>query len=361
MKIVFRVDSSSSIGSGHIIRCLTLAHALSRGGTEINFICRELPGHGIALIIANGFNVIPLPYSKHDAEATEHLSLYQRWLGTTQENELAAINTVLKGLNGSIDWLIVDHYALDWQWEKQFKSGAQRLMVIDDLANRQHDCDLLLDQNFYSNPSLRYAKLAPKNCIQLLGPHYALLRDEFVQERKNAKVRDKLDKVLIFFGAVDLTNETKKAILACLEISNIKHIKVIVGYANPYKEEIESLCNFYSRLSYYCNIQNMAELMVGVDLAIGAGGSTTWERCCMGLPTMVIPIAENQIESANTLNSAGIIKKIDDLKEQDLVTYLQFLIANLSALTAMSEKCFDIVDGKGAERVVAAMLTMNRR
>ena len=343
-----------------MMRCLTLAQTLSKEGAEINFVCRELPGHGISLIIANGFNVIPLSYSQEDAEATEHLPLYQRWLGTTQENELAQVGTILKDLNGSIDWLVVDHYALDSRWEKQFKPNTRHLMVIDDLANRRHECDLLLDQNFYSNQSLRYAKLAPENCIQLLGPHYALLRDEFACERKNAKVRDKLDKVLIFFGGADLTNETKKAILACLKVPNIKHIKVVVGYANPHKEEIQSLCALYNNLSYYCNAQNMAELMADVDLAIGAGGSTTWERCCMGLPAVVIPIAENQVESASALDSAGIIKKIDGLHEQDLVAYLQFLGANLSALTAMSEKCFATVDGKGAKRVATAMITINR-
>ena len=359
MKIVFRVDSSLRIGSGHMMRCLSLAKALAATSADITFICRKLPGHGISLITSNGFNVIPLPYSEFDAKAIEHLSTYQQWLGVTHDNEVLQVKAALQGITETIDWLIVDHYSLDSKWETQFKSMSRYLMVIDDLANRPHDCDLLLDQNLYQNMQQRYKKLLPNNCTQLLGPQYALLRDEFIQLRHAAKIRKQLNRVLIFFGGIDQTNETKKAILACVQVSNIQKIDVVVGYANPFREKIKLLAGQYSHVNYHCNIQNMAELMATADLAIGAGGSASWERCSMGLPAVVIPIAENQVELTSVLESTGLIKKMDALQEQTLIGYLQFLTTNLPELEAMSKKCFDIVDGIGAERVVTAMRSIN--
>ena len=211
MRVAFRVDSSTVLGSGHVMRCLTLAHALKQRSAEILFISRELAGNMCDHVAAEGFPVVRLPIgssaSKSDTCAPQiAVNAESPWMSWEEDAKLTS--RVIEEW-GKADWLIVDHYALDSGWEASLRPSTGQIMVIDDLADRQHDCDLLLDQNFYEGLDRRYCRLVPGTCRKLLGPKYALLRPEFIRARANLQERsDAVRRVLIAFGGVDRSNET---------------------------------------------------------------------------------------------------------------------------------------------------------
>ena len=217
--------------------------------------------------------------------------------------------------------LIVDSYALDEQWELMLRPYCGEIMVIDDLANRKHDCDILLDQNFYFNKDVRYAGLVPEHCKMLLGPEHALLREEFYEAKKHLRKRDgNIKNILVFYGGSDLTNETEKAIKALVQLHDEGYnftADVITGVSNSRREKIKNLCSKYHFFHYDCQVSNMAEFMNKADLMLGAGGSTTWERLYMELPTLVTAVAENQIQGCRDCSQAGLI---DYLGESEKVT-----------------------------------------
>lgn len=304
MNIVFRVDASTEIGSGHLMRCLTLANRLKKEKqAQIIFISRELNGNLNYLIEKNGYCLLVLPKYK----INNYLIGYQRLL--TVEKSFDARETKKKLINLDVDCLIVDSYALDAEWEKIQRPYVKKIMVIDDLANRCHDCDILLDQNYYKDMSTRYNGLVPDHCKLLLGPKHALLRHEFYEERKHLRVRDgNVQRILIFFGGSDLTNETMKALYAIVAIGRTDmQVDVVVGGSNKHKEEVEQFVQQHKYMKYHCQVGNMAELMHKADLSIGAGGSATWERCFLGLPTIVITIAENQVEIIQNCVQKGLV------------------------------------------------------
>ena len=290
--IVFRVDSSVQIGSGHLMRCLTLAGQLKKvKQAEIAFISRNLEGNLNHLIENHGYRLFTLPR----VVPNEGLAGYEKWLTVKQAVDADQTKQILQRI--AVDYLIIDSYALDETWENILRPYVNKIMVIDDLANRRHNCDILLDQNYYCDMESRYTGLVPANCQLLLGPQYALLREEFYEARQKMRNRDgTIKNILIFFGGSDLTDETMKALkaLESLHRSDIQ-VNVVVGASNKNRENIEAYCRQYENMQYFCQVSNMAEMMNEADLAIGAGGTTTWERCFLGLPSIVIAIADNQV------------------------------------------------------------------
>jgi UDP-2,4-diacetamido-2,4,6-trideoxy-beta-L-altropyranose hydrolase len=325
MKIVIRLDSSITIGSGHLMRCLTLVDQLRDHGSTVYFVCRDLPGNFCSLVRNKGYDVRELVV---DSETVD-------WQRDARQTEM-----LLEEIQ-PIDWLIVDHYGLDIRWEQFMRQTVKKIMVIDDLANRVHDCDILLDQNLYSNMEDRYSKLVPKECICLLGPQYALLRSEFLKIGKDIRKHDgDIRRILIFFGGSDPSNETGKALealfllkKACIEAD------VIVGFANPHKDKIKTVCQKENNIRYHCQVDNMARLMLNADLAIGAGGTTAWERCYLGLPTITVIIAENQIELTENLAKNGAIFNLgwyENVSQIDIAKAIQYLIDNKNEVKTMS-------------------------
>ena len=307
MNICFRVDSSTLMGSGHVMRCLTLADALRQHGAEVTFVCREHPGNLINLIENKGYPVARLQPSTPEYDAAPDDVAHAAWLCASwlkdSSDTIAAMGETLP------EWLIVDHYAIDYRWERKLRPYANRIMVIDDIADRPHDCDLLLDQNLYQNMETRYDNLVPSECKKMLGPTYALIRPEFVYARNKNRQRDgQVRRVLVFFGGVDPTNETEKALIALSGITVRQfEVDVVVGSGNFHKEQIKNFCEAHVEFHYHCQVDNMAELMVAADLAIGGGGATTWERCFLGLPAIVLIVAENQAQTTTTVAKRGAI------------------------------------------------------
>ena len=305
LSIVFRVDASDIIGTGHVMRCLTLAEALHKLGASIQFITRMHSGNMAEQIKSKGFELYGL--SAPSSIGLQYNGVgYERWLGGTQEYD---VEETVEALNNSIvDWLIIDHYAIDYNWEKQLKSHTKKIMVIADLANRKHDCDLLLDQN-YTNYKGRYNDLLKPDTIKLLGPKYALLRKEFIENKNINKQNITIKRIFVFFGGTDLNNITKLALKALTQ-PKLKHllVDVVIGFANPYKTELRIEIEQYPNMKLYTQVNNIAELMLKADLALGAGGVTTWERMALGLPSLVITTAENQVASTKDLDKDGYIK-----------------------------------------------------
>lgn len=350
MEIVIRTDASIRIGSGHVMRCLTLASLLRDKGGEVSFISRELPGHLCDYIEEKGYVLFRLPEPKQN----------DGWLGISRETDAVQTVDILQQVKKNVDWLIVDHYGLDLSWEMVVRPYVRRIMVIDDLANRQHDCDLLLDQNLHNNLHLRYEGLVPSNCQKLLGPHYALLRPEFVITRSSLRKREGIVKrILIFFGGSDLSNETKKALQALLMLEEDLITDVVVGGSNPHKEEIRSLCLQIKNTNFHCQTENMAELMANADLAIGAGGSALWERCYLGLPSIVVVVADNQLEITNLLAKEGAILNLGwhhNVDSKELAKALKTILKQPDKLKTMSQNALRVVGNHSGANQVADVI-----
>lgn len=314
MYAIFRCDASIEIGTGHVMRCLTLANALAENGASCHFICRAHDGHLGSLIEQKGHRVTLLPTAERQnnvVDGGDEQTLYAKWLGCSWENDATACQRIME--EAQADWLVVDHYGLDAQWEAELRPHAKNIMVIDDLANRAHDCDVLLDQNLGSTETA-YRTLVPDHCQLFIGPKYALLRPEFAQWRPYSLARrkpPKLERILITMGGVDKDNVTAEVLNALAECLPSLHdkikVSVVMGHLAPHLEQVQQLSDTMPfDTEVLVGVENMAELMANSDLAIGASGSTSWERCCLGLPSIFIVLADNQKVIAEFLESHGV-------------------------------------------------------
>lgn len=346
MQIAIRTDSSVQIGTGHMMRCLTLAESLRAAGNEIVFICRNLPGNVAGLAKQRGFPVFLLEI------ADTNPPFFSDAIVTKQ---------VLNSMPVPVDWLIADHYRLDACWESTIRPCVGKVMVIDDLANRRHTCDLLLDAN-YGQALDRYSNLTSSATKLLLGPEYALLREEFSLVAGRIRTAEDVRRVQIFFGGSDSTNETGKILKALAGWEDRRFsVEVIVGAANPNKEEIRRLCLSLPEVEFFCQVSNMAERMNLADLAIGAGGTALWERCYLGLPSIVISVADNQVEASRALERAGAICYLGKHSEVDcrmIRASIKQFIAVPRLLAEMSHKARVIVPHNGTEKVVDILMQM---
>ncbi|CAG0949770.1 UDP-2,4-diacetamido-2,4, 6-trideoxy-beta-L-altropyranose hydrolase [Anaerolineales bacterium] len=360
MNVVFRVDASSRMGIGHFMRCLTLAETLRERGAQIRFVCREHKGNLIALLQQKAMPVTVLPAPAiNDTTSGED---YAAWLGVTQAEDA---KQTIEALNGEKpDWLVVDHYGLDVEWEQRLRPHVSKLMVIDDLANRRHDCDVLLDQNYSAEGEQRYAGLVPGACKLLVGPRYALLRPEYVAHRKTLRVRDgQVRRVLVFFGGTDQQNVTGMA-LEALSYPDLRHLKVdvVVGANNPHRDSIEQQVLRRPHTTLHASRPHLADLMAQADLALGAGGATTWERMCLGLPSIVISIAENQRPASEALAEARLIHyagHFPDIKTDHLTQLLMRQSHATEKLAELSTNNQLQVDGLGTLRLVEVLCPCN--
>ena len=359
MKIVFRTDASIQTGTGHVMRCLTLADALRERGAQCTFVCRPHAGHLLDLIRQRGHEALGLrlPEAQFNAPADP---THAQWLGTGWASDAEQTRQALG--DHAVDWLVADHYALDRRWEQSMRPHAKNIMVIDDLADRPHDCDLLLDQNL-GRAAADYSGLLNPGTQTLIGPQYALLRPEFAQWRDYSlkrRVNPQLKNLLITMGGVDKDNATGQ-VLQALRTCPLPldcRITVVMGATAPWLDEVRTQAQdmpWPTRV--LVGVNDMAQLMADSDLAIGAAGSTSWERCCLGLPTLMVVLAENQKEAAAHLQKAGAANylKFSGLLHRDLHDHLQCLIDHSEQLGEMAACASAITDGLGVECMVDAM------
>ena len=357
MRVVFRVDASLEIGTGHVMRCLTLADALhSVNGAECQFICREHTGHLIDYIRGKGYYVNLLP-AINSVSRYPDSPVHANFLGCSQQTDVDQCADLFKEINP--EWMVVDHYALDSRWEIGLSHCYQRLLVIDDLADRPHNCDLLLDQTLGRTED-NYALRVDKVCKLLCGARYVLLRPEFSEMRdlcvERRRKRARLQNILITMGGVDNDNATGDVLeaLGGVVLPGDCVITVVIGANAPWREDVQALAN---AMPWVTNIRegvsNMAELMADSDLAIGAGGITAWERCSLGLPTLAMSVAENQQPGLKALEAVGAVLLLNPnygLADQ-LADYLE-LMQQGDLRQNMAAASFGIVDGFGVQRVL---------
>lgn len=362
MKVGIRTDASHQIGTGHVMRCLTLARVLRERGAECRFICREHLGHLLGLIREQGFDAVGLPCEPGEwfcpDQATEPLLAHAQWLGTDWRADAEATRDALG--DTAVDWLVVDHYALDKRWETTLRPCCRKLLVIDDLADREHDCDLLLDQNLVADMESRYDGKVPEHCGRLLGPQYALLQSEYAAMHPRTPPReDPVQRVLIYFGGADTKNLTGRAIAAFVSLQREDiELDVVINPRSLHADAVREQVRGQPNMSLHEAVPTLAPLMAKADLAIGAGGATTWERCCLGLPAVVITIAENQKAVARELAQRGLIRWFGDANEVRAPQLLEALerILGSGLDPAWSHNCQQLVDGRGTQRVLESIL-----
>ena len=360
--MVVRVDSSYRIGSGHVMRCLTLADYLRAAGADVTFLCRDLDGNICTQIERNGFGVGRLPRPE-PAPGPRSSDEYADWLEVAWETDAAECRAALEVLSEGVDWLVVDHYGLDFRWEDKLCHHATALFVIDDLADRPHHCDMLLNHNLNPDGERRYRSLVPAGCTLLCGPPYALLRREYAalaerRERRDGVVR----RMMVFLGGMDSGGVTMKVCEAVKILGRPDiEVDVVVGTSNPRKDGVRRFCENHPSLTYHCQIANMAELMAAADLAVGAGGTATWERACLGLPTIMIPVAQNQMAGTDAMAAAGAAWNLgyyESVTVEQIASAIAHALEHPAELRDMSERAralFGEEPTAGAEKVVRKM------
>jgi UDP-2,4-diacetamido-2,4,6-trideoxy-beta-L-altropyranose hydrolase len=356
MQVFFRVDSSQKIGTGHVMRCLALAEELRTRGSEITFFSRDLSGNISDSIKDREFNLKILKAPKSSPSRNEN---YLDWLEVSVQEDQKEMLSLVKGATPTETCLVVDHYALDSKWEAPFKKLGLRILVIDDLANRNHDCNLLMDQNYFSDPQTRYRQRVSSDCQLYLGPEFSLLRKEFQTLGKTSRNREKIEKLLVFFGGIDLTGETEKTLQALSLLKNQIQVDLIIGSKNPNREKIENLAKNLKTVKCHVQTPHLAKLMFEADLALGAGGSSTWERCCMGLPSFVISVAENQTETSAQMGKRGysvFLGSHEEVSAKQLAAALDEAISQPKKILEMGKKSRELVDGMGCAKIASALL-----
>lgn len=353
MKIVFRVDSSSQIGYGHLMRCLVLAQRFHKlPGIKICFVVRNLPGNINSIIIDRGFKLLVLP--KHEM-AIEELSGYEKWLTVPQSVDAEDTRKALKKIR-DVKLLVVDSYAISAEWENKVRPEVNKIMVIDDLANRRHECDFILDQSYGGEKMYRYNTLVPVCCKLFLGVSYVLLHESYYWQ--HPKVRAGMRHVLVFFGGSDDTGETLKFLQALYSDTwqNLR-FTVIVGDSNQNKKIIERICNKFSNVTFYCQVDNMAELLANADIAFGAAGSNMWERCFLGLPAVVTVTGENQRFIAEQVNHTRAIRLLGWHESVYAGTYEKALLQiDKLPLETMSKAAFSVIGPSRVDEMVETIL-----
>jgi UDP-2,4-diacetamido-2,4,6-trideoxy-beta-L-altropyranose hydrolase len=356
MKFVFRADASLRIGTGHVMRCLTLASELRRRGMDCRFACRPLEGDLFRRIGEEGFEILALP----DVQGTGNGEGDAPWLDIPWQTDAEQSIAALAGSRP--DWLVVDHYGLDARWEKALRPHCGRIMAIDDRADRPHDIDLLLDQNLVADLDTRYQGLLPAQAVALLGPRYALLQEVYSALHREARPRTgPVRRILIYFGGADQADLTGRTLRAFLGLGRDDIGVDIVGNPeSPFHKSWQALSEAHGNLVLHGALDSLAPLMSQADLAVGAGGATSWERLCLGLPALVVSLADNQRPIAEELNRQGLVQWVghaDALSEAELSKALQKVLGE-PLPARWSIQCLSTVDGLGARRVAAA-LTLN--
>lgn len=319
------------------MRCLALADAARCGGAQVVFVTRTLPPHLLSMLSDRGFAAVTLQRLDEAADAEQ-------------------TSVALAGAEWH--WLVVDHYALGERWETLVRRTVPRILAIDDLADRVHDCDVLLDQNVWADMATRYAGKVPARCTQLVGPRYALLREEFARARQTATPRSgPVRRVLVSFGGMDTGDWTSRAIEALAPLRHrFDSVDVVIGAGHRHEVAMTAACGTFG---FTCHVQPaaFAALMARADLAVGAGGVSTWERCCVGLPTMTFAVAPNQQAVVEEAARRGLVYAIPESVQTPaaLTQHIASVADDQTLRERLSRAGMDAVDGQGTARVLAAL------
>ena len=351
MNVSFRVDSSLRIGSGHLMRCLTLANEISKSNANVSFISCNHEGNLNNMVREAGFYLYEI--SSRKVEGQPKLNGYEAWLGHTWLDDAQQVNVALTEQKCHL--LFVDHYALDSRWEHLVGVNCDKLVVIDDLANRHHDCDMLIDQTCGRQRGA-YKQYIDEQTVCLLGSDYTILRPEFRTFRTDSlqkRASPTYQKLLISLGGVDNENVTAQVLCALkkCQLTSTTEVIVVLGENAPHRQHVSDLLlDMPFKASLLVGVTNMAKLMMDCDYAIGAAGSSAWERSCLGLPTILIVTAENQLEVAKSLQDRGAAIVLSGSIEPALIQLFQEPIYEW--LGTVAKNASKLIDGDGCSRIV---------
>ena len=330
-RVLFRCDAGAEIGGGHVMRCLTLARALAGAGWSITF-----------------------------AVSQDTLTITPTGLFEAYDLIVLAQKDDLPECAGAFDVAVIDHYGLGADYETRLREITGHVVAIDDFPDRPHDCDVLIDQNF-GRSTADYVGMTPRAATVLAGTSYALLRAEFGATRAaglpaKGEGGSSLN-ILVSLGLTDVGGVTCEVVNRLLAMNLNARINVVIGPAAPSRASLETLASD-GQITLHIAADNMADLMAQADLCIGAGGTTSWERCCLGLPTVLLVLAENQRDIAASLAEAGAAISLTGWSKGELETAVARLTDNTEVLRVMATKAAMLCDGAGATRVVNAMGTL---
>lgn len=322
-RLLIRCDAAPKLGGGHVMRCLTLANEMAAAGWEIAFATSRESGETVPALLRSPHRVIAL-------------------------DDLADPTACLAAAGQDWDVALVDQYALDPSYETALRAIAGSIAVIDDLL-RPHDCDLLVDMT-HGRTAAEYQGLVPAHAALACGTEYAMLRPEFARLRPGSLARRDArpaERLLISLGLTDVGGITSKVLEKTVAIFPGR-IDVILGANAPSRAMAEAMAEAEDRVKLHIDTPDMATLMAEADLAIGAGGTTSWERCCLGLPTLLFTLADNQCEVAAMLAQAGAIQRVD---LDTVAGVLATLVDTPDQHQKMAEDAAKICDGSGTTRV----------
>jgi len=358
MKAVFRVDGNSGIGLGHMSRCLSLAEQLKIREVDCTFISRALPRAVSARILQSGFRLALVSDEEPHGPDSSHSR-------HPIDAEQDAISTIAS-MSGPTDWLVVDSYAIDHVWEALLRPHTRWIMAIDDLADRSHNCDIIVDHNVPDSTNNPYADLTPRNCLPLIGPRYALLPAVFghARGRLQGSLEDRSG-ILIFFGGGDDHGLTELALTAMTTgpLSRAR-VTVVVGGSNPDARKLFRMARQRPMTTALGTLPHLADLMSTSALAIGAGGVTSLERICLGLPSLVTTIAVNQIRSTQRLASLGLLRYLGHwpvIDPASIAESTEALLEDAHWRHRSNALGMELVDGRGASRVAQEMIDFSHR
>lgn len=350
MNYVFRLDSGTHFGSGHAMRCAVLARTLVAAGGRVAFICKDHL-HNYNQYLRREFNVFEITGGSHNPVISQ-LDNYEEWLGSSWDEDLEETNHCLNQLVGPI-MVIVDHYALDERFEKGLK--ANKVFVIDDVLNRRHDCDYLLDQNFSFQKELYRKTCVPKTTL-LLGPKYALLRENFKYNRpRSVPVKKEIKKIVAFMGGNDRTRELLKITKAYLNTTYDADLHLVLNRSNYQFEKLGQLSELDKRIYLWPERDDYDDFIKNSDIFFGAAGSSSWERACLGIASFVIYAADNQKILAQMIKKNGMAYVLGDgfkTTQEDWSIVLNKLMLDLPLVQSLRDKSYNICDGDGAQRVL---------
>jgi UDP-2,4-diacetamido-2,4,6-trideoxy-beta-L-altropyranose hydrolase len=355
VKVAVRTDASSRIGTGHLVRCLTLAQVLSATGAQVRFLTRPHDLPVADRIRASRFAVAELPPA-NDRSGIEDGD-YSAWLGVSEQLDAEQSLAAIEG--EAIDLLIVDHYGLGAAWEARLAQACGAILVIDDLANRAHAADVLVDQNLRADGADAYGPLVPDSCRVLSGPSYTLIREEYVRARRSGPGIARASRVLISFGGVDDLALLGVVLDGLSELADqLETVELVVADPAAVRAEL-GRTGAALPLRLHGPQPHLAGLMAHADLAIGAGGGTTWERLCVGLPSIVVSRADNQRRGTRQLARLGAIVDLGDAAELTGTAVRGAVNGLLEAdqqRWRMQELGQALVDGRGRERVIESII-----
>ena len=343
-RVLIRADAGQAIGSGHVIRCLTLASLLRERGMEITFVVRDDVGASIDRIRSADHQIAALPSMDFSR------SLLDGALSGEDQHE--DLNLVTSLVSGTYHTVIVDHYGLDARWEEGIRAVGTQIVALDDIANRAHAVDVLVDQNWYGPSTAdRYLPIVDEDCLQLLGPRYAILQSEYAVARaSNVHSGRSKRRVLISFGGSDPTGETARVVsaLASPEFADIA-IAVVLGSRSVLTADVRTALEMRPDAEVHIGLPTLDDLLSNADLAVGASGAGTWERMCLGVPALVTTTTPAHSGVTEALANAGLTTWAGIGGQVTTERYHELLAQQL--LSDSSPRELPLVDGFGADRI----------